>query len=350
MFSASSEQRDLAPKLAPAAPKVSVIMPVHNTREDYFRAAVSSILNQGFPNFELIIVDDGSDAYVRDAAMSYEDSRIAFHRFDMNQGVVAARNWALDHAQGEYVAFLDSDDEAMPERLGKEASYLDGHPEAGLVYSNAEVVGDHGEALSISLFEEAPENIVARMYLDGNCICMSSVMARRSVLEGCNCRFQKKYRVAQDYAFWLSLLGKAGFAKLDERLVRYRYHSQNASHSKQHLQVSLGRRAQLDALNEALGLSLSYFLWAKMQVIKPKRLSTREIVKVLDAFCAIEQAMARKGMWDGYARSIVMSKFRNISLHSHGLAKQKAIWSHPLPKKIGVPAMFKVFCLATRLF
>ena len=335
--------------LAPAAPRISVIMPVRNTREDYFRKAIASVLCQTLGDFELIIVDDGSDAYVRELAMSFHDDRIVFHRFEQNLGVVAARNWALDHARGEYVAFLDSDDEALPRRLEEECRHLDNHPEDGLVYSNAQVVGDHGEDLSIGLFEEAPENLAACMLLNGNCICMSSVMARRSLIESCKYRFQKKYLVAQDYAFWLSLLGKAGFAKLDEKLVRYRYHSQNISHARRHLQMSLACRAQLDAINAALGLSMSYFLWAKAQVISPKRLSAREISSVLDAFLAIRLEMEQRGAWDSYARRAVMSKLRHIALHAHGIARQKAIWSHQLPEKLGTPFWFKAFCIATRL-
>ena len=345
MVSADEERRDLASP----SPRVSVIMPVHNTQDDYLRKAIASVLCQTLGDFELIIVDDGSDAYVRDCVMSFHDGRIVFHRFLHNLGVVAARNWALDHARGEYVAFLDSDDEALPNRLYKECRYLDANPGDGLVYSNARVVDDHGEELSIGLFEEKPENLVGCMLLKGNCICMSSVMARRALIENCGSRFQKKYLVAQDYALWLSFLGKAGFGKLDDKLVIYRYHLKNTSQAKRHLMMSLTLRAQLDAINATLGLSISYLPWAKAQSISPKRLSAREISSVLDAFLAIALAMEQKGEWNSYARLTVMSKLKNIAVHTHGFSRQKAIWSHQLPAKLGTPFYFKVFCLVTRM-
>lgn len=91
MVSADEERRDLASP----SPKVSVIMPVHNTQDDYLRKAIASVLCQTLGDFELIIVDDGSDAYVRDCVMSFHDGRIVFHRFLHNLGVVAARNGRL---------------------------------------------------------------------------------------------------------------------------------------------------------------------------------------------------------------------------------------------------------------
>nr|MDW8082158.1 glycosyltransferase family 2 protein [Candidatus Calescibacterium sp.] len=101
-------------------PKVSVILPVYN-RERYLAQAIASVLNQTYGNIELIIVDDGSTdrspTIIKDFARKDTRIRYAFH--GKNCGVSAARNTALDMAQGEWIAVIDSDDAWHPERLEK---------------------------------------------------------------------------------------------------------------------------------------------------------------------------------------------------------------------------------------
>ena len=88
---------------------VSVIMPVYNPPQEFFRDAVESILNQSYKNFELLIIDDGSDKYIEEIVKSYDDSRIKYY-YQENSGVSVARNKGLKLAHGEYVAMADSDD------------------------------------------------------------------------------------------------------------------------------------------------------------------------------------------------------------------------------------------------
>ena len=104
------------------SPKVSVVIPVYN-REKYVRSAVDSILSQTFSDFELLVIDDGSTDGSIAVVQSYRDPRIRLARNNANLGVSATRNKGIQLARGVYLAFLDSDDCAYPDRL-KQTSRL----------------------------------------------------------------------------------------------------------------------------------------------------------------------------------------------------------------------------------
>jgi len=125
----------------PLQKKVSVIIATFN-RADYVRQAVDSILAQTLRDFELIVVDDGSTDGTLAVLAEYGD-RIRVIA-TTNQGAARARNAGLSVATGEYVAFLDSDDLADPERLALQAAVLDTFPDVGLVYTECAGFDDRG--------------------------------------------------------------------------------------------------------------------------------------------------------------------------------------------------------------
>ncbi len=122
-------------------PKVSVIIPTYN-RARYITRAIDSVLAQTYKDWELIIVDDGSTDNTRDVVEPYlKDKRIRYV-WQENRGVSAARNKGLDLAQGEYIAFLDSDDFYLPEKLMHSIEILDKYSNVVLVSSNSYVVSN----------------------------------------------------------------------------------------------------------------------------------------------------------------------------------------------------------------
>ncbi|HEJ4688896.1 TPA: alpha-1,6-rhamnosyltransferase, partial [Pseudomonas aeruginosa] len=114
------------------APLVSVVAPCFNA-EKYLEEALRSIYEQDYPNFEVIIVDDGST----DNSYAMLEQLQKVHGFQLyrqqNQGVSAALNFGLQHARGDYVATPDLDDIMLPHSLSVRAAYLDQHPEVGCV-------------------------------------------------------------------------------------------------------------------------------------------------------------------------------------------------------------------------
>ncbi|MEZ4547537.1 MAG: glycosyltransferase family A protein [Thermodesulfobacteriota bacterium] len=112
-------------------PKVSVIIPTHN-RADLLKAAIQSVLDQTYTDFELLVCDDASNDHTQDTVAGFSDPRIIYKRYEKNSGVVELRNNAVNSSSGEYIAFLDDDDEWLPEKLEKQVSVLDrSSPETG---------------------------------------------------------------------------------------------------------------------------------------------------------------------------------------------------------------------------
>lgn len=115
-------------------PEISVLFPTYNTRGEYLREAIESVLNQTFRDFEFIIMDDCSpDPNVERVVKSYDDPRIRYYRNEKNLGISETRNRLIDLAAGKYLAVMDHDDVSLPERFEKEAAYLDAHPDVGVL-------------------------------------------------------------------------------------------------------------------------------------------------------------------------------------------------------------------------
>ena len=115
-------------------PKISVLMPVYKTPEPFLREAVESILNQTAENFEFLILDDCPEDRAAEAVIaSYDDARIKYFRNERNLGIAGSRNRLMEMATGDYLAVADHDDVSLPQRLEKEAAYLDAHRECGVV-------------------------------------------------------------------------------------------------------------------------------------------------------------------------------------------------------------------------
>ncbi len=111
--------------------KVSVIMAVYNG-ERYLEEAIDSVLSQTFKDFELLIVNDGSTDRTEDILKEYDDQRISIF-LQSNKGCIAARHLAIENARGKYLAIMDADDIALPERLSKTVAHLDLHSDVVMV-------------------------------------------------------------------------------------------------------------------------------------------------------------------------------------------------------------------------
>lgn len=122
-------------------PKVSLIITTYN-RARLLPRAVNSVLNQTYGDFEIIIVDDCSTDSTQDVIQSFADPRIRWFTHEVNRGLSATRNTGIANARGEYIAFLDDDDECTPNRLADQVSILESNPEIGMVYGWIEEIND----------------------------------------------------------------------------------------------------------------------------------------------------------------------------------------------------------------
>src|ERR1700737_4457090 len=116
-------------------PKVSVIIPTYN-RAELLRSAIISVLTQIFQDFEVIVVDDASRDNTQNVVHSFNDRRIRYIRNGMNKGDAVARNVGITNSSCEYIAFLDDDDEWLPEKLEKQINLLENSsPNVGVVHT-----------------------------------------------------------------------------------------------------------------------------------------------------------------------------------------------------------------------
>lgn len=200
--------------------RISVIMPVYNTKEEYLREAIESILNQTYKDFEFIIVDDGSTTDIKSIVQSYQDPRIKYH-YQENTGIAGALNKGLSLANSEYIARMDSDDISLPERFEKQVNFLDTHPEIS-------VLG--------SWFEQFPTSIIIKhkaspKYLDFYKYCHighPTVMFRKKNFDKYDLKYNPKY-LCEDYELWSRAIRYVKFANLQEVLLKYRWHDSNLS-------------------------------------------------------------------------------------------------------------------------
>ncbi|WP_372981955.1 glycosyltransferase family 2 protein [Marinobacter sediminum] len=125
-------------------PKVSVIMPVYNVAA-FVAQAIESVLAQTYTNFELLIIDDCSPDNSIAICEAYSDPRIRIIRHTVNRGLAGARNTGVQHALGDYLAFLDSDDFWRSDKLERHVAHLDKHPAVGLSFSRSAFVDACGE-------------------------------------------------------------------------------------------------------------------------------------------------------------------------------------------------------------
>jgi glycosyltransferase involved in cell wall biosynthesis len=129
--------------------KVSIVVPTYN-RAYIIREALESILMQSFPDFEAVVVDDGSTDSTHEVIGGLEDDRIHYLRHERNRGCSAAYNTGMRAAAGEVIAFLDSDDVWKPGYLERQIEFLSRHPEVGVVFTDTEVVGGAEPIASLS--------------------------------------------------------------------------------------------------------------------------------------------------------------------------------------------------------
>lgn len=236
-----------------STPTVTVLIPVHN-RARYIRDAIDSILAQSFADFELLIIDDASTDGSVDAVTSYRDRRLRLLCNETNLGIPGSRNRGIDEARGEFLAFLDSDDRARPERLARQVAFLRDHPDYAAVGSWIEWMSEEGKPLGrIKRKAVAAEQIAAER-LFRSCLENSAAMARTAILRGY--RHREHIKLGSDYDLWARIAADYKLAALPEVLTYRRQHGGRSTHG----QVEEIKRWRLQIFAEqlhALGLACS---------------------------------------------------------------------------------------------
>lgn len=233
------------------SPRISVLMPAYNA-EKYIAESIESILNQTFPDFEFIIINDGSTDNTAKIIRQYarRDKRIKFIDNRKNQGLIAVLNQGLDLCSGEYIARMDSDDISLPTRFEKQVAYMDANSDVGILGTSIMQFTNNGD--------ENPsqkKSCVSYMDVAFNCpVCHPSAMMRRAVLEKYGLRYRPEYLHAEDYDLWAQAVLVTKIHNLPDILLRYRWHNSNISVTEKAPQAQTAeriRRELLELLSDA---------------------------------------------------------------------------------------------------
>lgn len=209
--------------------KVTVLMSVYNG-ERYLREAIESMLRQTFTDFEFIIIDDASRDTTPFILADYaaRDTRIAVITNERNLGLTASLNKGLALARGQYLARLDADDVALPERLARQVDFLEQHPDCVLLGSAYDWIDEEGR--KIGAVRPPTNDTHIRWQTLFNCAFgHSTVIFRLSALRVAGLTYCTEFVQTQDYELWSRLLQSGRGGNLDDHLVLYRIHADQDS-------------------------------------------------------------------------------------------------------------------------
>jgi hypothetical protein len=310
-------------KICRRPPRVTVLMPAHNAAATIAEAA-RSILAQSWRDLELLIVDDASSDETVSILESLRDPRVRVVRSSERLKLAGALNLGLREARGEYVARMDADDVALPNRLALQVRFLDRHPDIAICGSSVVTFGDGSpERLS---YPTSPEEV--RAFALFNCpFAHPAVMFRREALVERGLFYDVAYYPTEDYELWSRALRALRGANLPDVLLRYRRHAASLTGGQWTQMDRQAARVQARLLGD-LGLPHD-----EESTLRHRAWATGRIEPALSALRAAEahvQQIARandsKRIYDSEALARVVAE-RWFTLAMRCAAAGWAVWS-----------------------
>jgi len=207
-------------------PTISVIIPVYNG-EKTIKQTIESVLNQTFRDFELLIINDGSQDATLEIIQAINDERIQVFSYQ-NSGVSASRNRALTKAKGEFISFIDADDLWTPNKLELQLKALQDNPQAAVAYSWSDWIDESGQFLRsgghITVNGKAYEKLLLRDFIESG----SNPLIRKQALDEVGC-FEQSVTPAEDWDMWLRLAARYEFVTVEVPQILYRISPNSAS-------------------------------------------------------------------------------------------------------------------------
>jgi len=315
-------------------PEVTVLMPVYNG-EKHLVKSIASVLSQTFNNFEFLIINDGSTDNTAALIHKYQDHRIRLISNESNRGITYSLNSGLETAQGDYVARIDSNDLASPDRLKIQMAFLRHNPEIALLGSSYSVIDDLDAVIKTVRSQTHSAEIKWRLLFQ-NSIPHSSVIFKKGVARSLG-SYDEQFRYAQDYDLWLRIAERYQVASIDEPLLYYRFPGEGSiSHEKKMEQAAAANQIRLRVFRK-LGIEAAHllaavdelgeFLFYNGALCSPQKAEAL-FNRILQAFCASsfcaglpreEMIGIRKTFYCNLSRMHLQNAWENY--HQNNLAK-----------------------------
>jgi len=232
-----------------AAPRGSVIIPTYR-RPQLLGAAIQSVLGQTFQDFEIVVVDDHSGDNTEQVVRSFPDPRIRYIEHRTNWRVAAARNTGVLNSSGEFVAFLDDDDEWVPDKLARQIEVFDSRaPVTGVVYTGFAMI-ERQTGNTVQVVRPTKQGHILHELCRHNCVgTASTVVIRRECFRVVGL-FDETIDFGEEYDMWIRIAHSFDFAFLADPLVRYSVHGRR---------LSTNYDAMILGLQRQLAKSLDFF-------------------------------------------------------------------------------------------
>ena len=200
-------------------PDVSVIIPTYN-RAELLKRAIQSVLHQTYQDFDIVVIDDASTDDIRGMVESFNDDRIHYIRHGSNRGPSASRNTGIRATKAKYIAFIDSDDEWLPEKLEKQLAIFETASErVGVVYTAFWRIAEQGQTYFPWLNMSQRGGDIHDALMNENFITTSVVVIRRDCFEKTG-MFDEGFPMWEDWELWIRVSKHYQFRFIDEALAK----------------------------------------------------------------------------------------------------------------------------------
>ena len=234
-------------------PLVSVIMPAYNS-EKYIDEAIDSILVQTYREMELLVIDDGSSDSTWSELLKYNDKRIRPIKNNRNKGIAYTTNLGISESGGKYIALMDDDDIAFPERIALQVEYMESHPEIDILGGRSVDIDGNGNVISeFAVPHYNPKYIKAMLLIQCVDFRNGTAMIKKDFLNRTGLKYKDEYLGMQDYRFYMEASKNGKISTIPDFLLKWRLHGQNETvrqmNENSNNRAAKYREIQKDSLN-----------------------------------------------------------------------------------------------------
>jgi|LSQX01.3.fsa_nt_gb glycosyltransferase involved in cell wall biosynthesis len=273
---------------------VSVIIPTYKRPASIVKRAIDSVLSQTYRHLEIIVVDDSPGDYVYRSKVEnmiflLNRKKIMYIKHEVNKGACAARNTGIIASKGDYIAFLDDDDEWLPEKLEKQMLLMN-NPDCGLIYCRHFIVNDISKNIKEDERLCYTGEVFSQLIINNFIGSTSFVLIRKECIDIVGL-FNTELKSAQDYEMWLRIAKEFKIAYVDEPLVKYHIHN--------------SERISSNAGNKVQGLEMINAIHSDYLASHNKTNSIR-MIKITPYYLAADK---RDIAWKIYLKAIMLAPF-----------------------------------------
>lgn len=323
-------------------PLVSVVIPVYNA-SPFIHESVRSILQQTYRHLEVIIVDDGSTDDSAEKIRQLDDHRIRFIENGQNLGLIATLNKAIGLCTGEFIARLDADDIALPDRITIQVRQMQENPSLMLLGSGYMTLG--GDKNRTVILARTKGSIQANM-LFNSCFAHPSVMLRKEVFRRREVPFHPDFPHAEDYELWAWIISGYDAENLAEPLIFYRLHDGQVSRRKSSEQRFSAQKVRIRLLQELdVPFLTDDFEFHRQLAESEMEMSEKNYTRAVAHIHTIILAAAQKKHIDfpnfqRYMQEYVADMARYMRLHGYSILRSSALF-RTMPALLRIKTLLK---------